>query len=164
VFGSTLIILSRKERTMRWLACCCLCVGFLAAGSLVAADKEGEAKLDPAKLVGTYTYAMGVKDGEKLGADHFKGQKVIITKDTFTLEGDQKFVMKYEIDTKKKPATIKFTMTESPFGAGAMAEGVIEMNGDELQLCYAPMGGEAPKTFESKAGSKFHCFLLKKNK
>jgi uncharacterized protein (TIGR03067 family) len=157
------ITASGKGWAMRWAMALSFSALLLAAGQLAAADKEGDAKFDPAKLVGTYQYVSGVKDGEKLGADHFKSQKVVITKESFTLEGDQKFVMKYEIDAKKKPATIKFTMTESPFGAGAMAEGVIELNGDELKLCYAPMGGDPPKAFESKAGSKFHCFVLKKN-
>jgi len=144
-----------------WL---CACALLITASSLGAADKEGDAKFDAAKLVGTYKYESGVKNGEKLSADHLKAQKVTITKDNFTLEGEAKFVMKYELDTKKTPVTIKLEMTESPFGAGAKAEGIIEMKGDELKLCYHPMGGEAPKTFESKAGSQHFLFVLKKNK
>ncbi len=73
--------------------------------------------------------------------------------------------MKYELDAKKNPVTIKFTMTESPFGPGAVANGIIELKGDELKVCYASTeGGEAPKKFEAKQGSGHHCFLLKRSK
>jgi uncharacterized protein (TIGR03067 family) len=120
-------------------------------------------KFDPAKLVGTWKYVSGVKNGAKLDADHFKGQSVVITKETLTLKGEATFVMKYELDPKAKPVGIKLTITESPFGAGAKAEGIIEVNGDDLRICYAPEGA-APKTFEAKEGSNFHLFVLKRVK
>ncbi len=150
-------------RTATWLGTCVL---VLAAGYALSADDK-DAKLDPAKLVGAWTYASGEKNGEKLRADHFKNQTVTITKETFTLKGDDKFVMKYELDVKKHPVTIKFTMTESPFGPGAVANGIIDLKGDELKVCYAFAEGEAkeaPKKFETKQGSGHHLFVLKRSK
>jgi uncharacterized protein (TIGR03067 family) len=121
-------------------------------------------KFDAAKLVGTWKYVSGVKDGTKVDADHFKGQTLTITKDTFTLKSDDAtFVMKYELDAKSKPVGIKYTITEGPFGVGAKAEGIVEVNGDDLKVCYAPEGA-APKTFEAKEGSKYHLFVLKRTK
>jgi uncharacterized protein (TIGR03067 family) len=140
-----------------------------AAGVLVvlcpfgAVGQGKDDKFDPAKLVGNWKYVSGVKDGMKLDADHFKGQTVTITKETFTLKGDATFVMKYELDSKAKPVAIKFTITDGPFGVGAKGEGIIEVNGDDLKLCYAPEGA-APKTFDAKEGSKYHLFVLKRTK
>jgi hypothetical protein len=54
-------------------------------------------------------------------------------------------------------------MTESPFGAGAMAKGIIEVKGDDLKLCYTTEG-DAPKNFEAKEGSNAHSFVLKRSK
>jgi uncharacterized protein (TIGR03067 family) len=127
----------------------------------VPADED---KFDATKLVGAWIYASGEKNGEKLDKDHFKDSKVTITKETITLEGPQgKFVIKYDLDSKKSPVRISMAMTESPFGAGAKAEGIVEVKGDEIKMCYTP-DGEAPKKFEAKEGSNHHLFILKRSK
>jgi uncharacterized protein (TIGR03067 family) len=135
---------------------CALVVGIAPLG---ADDKE--TKLDPAKLVGDWTYVSGMKGGEKVNADNLKN-KVVITKETLTLAGEQKFVMKYDLDSSKSPVGIKLKMTESPFGAGAEAVGIISCDGKELKLCYDPEGKKAPAKFESTAENKAHLFVLKK--
>jgi uncharacterized protein (TIGR03067 family) len=148
-------------KTTAWLVTWSL---LLAAGSLAAdGDKEDKAdKFDAAKLVGTWTYVSAVKNGQKADADNIKDAKVTITKDTMTLEGGAgKFVMKYTLDTKKKPVTISMKMTEG--AEGATAEGIIELKGDELKLCYATEGA-APKKFESKEGSDHRLVVLKRAK
>jgi uncharacterized protein (TIGR03067 family) len=129
---------------------------------LVAQDKGG--KFDAAKLEGKWQYVSGIKNGAKVDEDNLKKQVVIITKDKITLKGDDTFVMKYELDSARKPVGIKLEMLESPFGAGAKSEGVIELKDDQLRLCYAPMGEEAPKTFDAKEGTKMHLFVLKRSK
>jgi uncharacterized protein (TIGR03067 family) len=139
------------------------CVLFLTVCALAAEDKDKQGKFDAAKLVGTWKYVSGEKNGEKIDKDRLKDQTVSITKDTITLKGEQTFVIKYELDAKKKPATVKMEITESPFGAGAKAEGILELKGDELKICYTP-DGEAPKKFETKEGSKAHLFILKRSK
>jgi uncharacterized protein (TIGR03067 family) len=134
----------------------------LAAGK--AGGDKGD-KFDATKLVGSWKYVSGVKNGEKVGDKQFKDQTVTITKDMITLKGpDATFVMKYQLDTKKSPVGIKMEITESPFGAGAKAAGIIEVKGDDLRICYAPLEGDAPKTFEAKEGSKYHLFTLKRAK
>jgi uncharacterized protein (TIGR03067 family) len=128
-------------------------------------DKGKGDKLDPAKLVGNWTFVAGVKGGDKMAAEALKDMKVIFAKDTLTLKsGDVSFVMKYEVDPKQNPAGIKLEITEGPVGVGSKSAGIIELNGDELRICYAAMGGDAPKTFESKAGSQDHLFTLKRAK
>lgn len=138
-----------------------LCAVLLMIGRVSAEEKP--AKFDAAKLVGDWKYATGEKNGEKANADNLKN-KVTFTKDTITLHGEMKFVMKYELDTTKSPVEIKLEMTESPFGAGAKAIGIIMVDGDDLKMCYDPAGKESPKKFEAKEGSKVHLFVLKRAK
>jgi uncharacterized protein (TIGR03067 family) len=148
-------------RKTRWLiAAAALAVLPFGAGG--AEDKD--AKFDAAKVVGNWTYVSGEKNGQKVDPAGLKDQVVTITKDTITLKGPTgTFVMKYELDAKANPAGIKLTMTESPFGAGATAAGIIAVSGDELKFAYNPTpGGAAPKAFEAKADSGHHNFVLKR--
>lgn len=145
-------------KAARWLSGLAL---VLAVSPLAADDKD---TFDPAKLVGTWKYVSAEKNGEKIDKDRLKDQTVIITKEKLTLKGEQTFVMTYTLDAKKKPATIKMTMTESPFGAGATAEGIVDLDGDSLKICYAQQGAAAPKKFETKEGSNVHLFVLKRSK
>jgi uncharacterized protein (TIGR03067 family) len=126
---------------------------------------EGKAKeeaFDAAKLVGTWGYVSGLKNGQEIGAETIKNGKVVITRETITLPGpDGKFVMKYKLNAKKDPVGIEMEMTESPFGAGAKASGIIAVKGDRIHFCYTLMG-DAPKKFEAKEGSNHHYFVLKR--
>jgi uncharacterized protein (TIGR03067 family) len=138
------------------------CAFVLMIAPLAAADEKD--KFDAGKLVGTWTYVSGEKNGTKVDPENLKAGTVKITKETITLESPQgKFVMKYTLDTKTSPVSISMEMTESPFGAGAMSKGIIEFKGDELKLCYATEG-DAPKKFETKEGSNSNFFVLKKSK
>jgi uncharacterized protein (TIGR03067 family) len=140
-----------------------LALGFVVGSVAVAEEKD---KLDPAALVGTWTYVSGERDGKKIDADMLKKGTVEITKETITLKGeDAKFVIKYSLDAAKAPAQVKMEITEGPMGVGAKAIGIISLKGDELKLCYPAMGGdEAPKEFNAKADSGLHLFVLKKKK
>jgi uncharacterized protein (TIGR03067 family) len=140
-------------------------VGLVALVAVVVSLRAGEAaKLDPAKLAGTYTYVSGEEDGNKLTKDHLKGT-VEITKETITLKSEEaKFVIKYKLDSAKKPCRIAMQITEGPAGQGSKADGIIELKGDRLRLCYPAAGGAAPKEFAAPEGSKLHFFVLKRKK
>ncbi|MCI0377819.1 MAG: TIGR03067 domain-containing protein [Gemmataceae bacterium] len=148
-------------RTMFGLCACALVFAVSPYG--VGQDKK-EGKLDPEKLVGKWKYVSGEKDGAKVDIANFKDDVITITKDTITLKGKETFVMKMELDAKKTPATVKLTMTESPFGPGAVSNGIIELKGDELKICYAHSDADAPKEFKTKEGGKQHYFVLKRAK
>lgn len=121
--------------------------------------------VEPKMLTGKWTYTKSVKNGEKKDAKQLAGQSVDITPKTWTLNSDGgKFVMDYKIDAKANPRKIKFTITESPFGAGMSTGGVVKMEGDQLVVCYSPQGGDAPAKFSAGADSGFHMFYLKKQK
>src|SRR5262245_36014011 len=110
--------LRKRENTMRVTATLSAAI-LLLAGTALRADEK---KFDADKLVGTWTYASGEKNGEKLDADHFKGQSVVITKDTITLKSDMTFVLKYELDAKKSPVTAKLEMRDGQIGKDDKAD------------------------------------------
>ena len=133
-------------------------------GLLLATLGAGEqAKLDPAKLLGTWKYVGGEKDGKKINpADYAKGS-VEFSKENIMLKSpDGNFVIKYKLDPTKNPCQISMEITEGPQGKGATATGIIELKGDTLKLCYPAMGGGVPKDFAAPEGSKNHLFVLKK--
>lgn len=144
----------------------CLLSAALALALLATAGADDtKDKLDPAKLVGTYTLVSGERDGKKVEDDNLKKTTIIITKETITLKGDDgSFVIKYKMDAKKDPATLEMEITEGPQGVGAKTGGIIALKGEELKLCYAAMGGDAPKEFTAKEGSGNHYFVMKKKK
>lgn len=148
---------------MKTLAALFVCFSVGSLLPLVGPEKTS-GKLDPKKLIGQWDYVSGIKDGVKVDPGNLKKGQVRIEKEKLTLTGDDTFVMKYTLDTSKQPAGISLEILESPFGGGAKAVGIIEVNGDNLRICYTPMGETAPKTFEAKEGSKTHLFVLKRSK
>lgn len=146
-------------KTWLWLGVCGL---LLAAPAGRAADED---TFDASKMVGTWTFVSSEKGGEKATAEQLKPWSVVITKETFTLKSaEATFVMKYELDTKQKPATVKWTITESPFGAGATAAGIIAWDGDKLKVCYAQAGETAPKKFEAPKDTSCRLMVMQKSK
>ena len=140
---------------------CLLGLGVVAflVPALAAEEKDKvAARLDPAKLVGTWTYISGVVSGKKVPADHLEKGIVEITRDTITLKSpDGNFVIAYSVDAKKSPARIAMKITKGPQGEGAKAEGIVALKGDELKLCYPAMGGEAPKEFKAPRAASSIC-------
>jgi uncharacterized protein (TIGR03067 family) len=72
--------------------------------------------------------------------------------------------MDYKLNSETTPNQIKFTITESPFGAGMSTGGVIKMDGDQLIVAYSATGGDAPTSFTSESGSGVNVFHLKRAK
>jgi uncharacterized protein (TIGR03067 family) len=146
-----------------------LVLGVAVAVALVsasAAQDKKAAKLDPAKLVGTYEFVSGVRDGEKVPADHFKGMSFVVAKDMLELKTpDGSFKFSYKIDASKTPAVVDMEITDGPIGKGMKSKGIIAVDGDTLKLAYNPAGDtEAPKDFDCKKGSGCHGFTVKKEK
>ena len=141
-------------------------IGLLSLGLLLApAAAQNKGKLDSAKLIGSWSYVSGEKDGKKVPADNLKDGTVEITKENITLKSpDGKFVIKYQLDTAKNPVQITLEITEGPQGQGSKSQGIIALEGDELKLCYPPMGGDTPKEFSAKENSGLHFFVLKRKK
>ena len=139
-----------KDLNMRRKVLLAVGLAIFVLAPVTAADKD-DGKLDPAKLVGTWTYVSGEQNGKKRTADELKKGTVIITKETITLKSeDGSYVLKYTLDTKKSPARISLEITKGPQGEGSKSEGIIELKDGQLKLCYAPMGGDAAQGIQCK--------------
>ena len=147
---------------MRTIALLGLLVLALLLGSGAAQDKG---KLDPAMLVGTWTYVSAERDGKKIPAKNLEKGIVKISKEAITLESpDSKFVFKYRLDQAKTPVGIDLEITEGPQGVGAKAEGIIALDKGELKICYPANGGARPKELATKEDTGLHLFVLKAKK
>jgi uncharacterized protein (TIGR03067 family) len=142
---------------------CLLALGVLLLA--LPAVRSEDNKLDPAKLIGTWTYVSGEKNGEKVPEANLKAGSVIIAKDKITLKGEMgDFILKYKLNPAKSPCTIAMEITEGPAGQGSMADGIIDVQGDHLKICYPAMGGAPPTEFAAKKDSGLHYFVLKRKK
>ena len=141
----------------------CGCISLMALALMLGPVASGEkGKLDPAKLLGTWTYVSGEKDGKKIDPKNLEKGTVEITKDKITLVSpERKFVIGYDLSTDATPAILTMEILEGPQGKGTKAGGIIAMKDGQIQLCYNK-GGPAPATFQTKAGSGLHLFTLKK--
>jgi len=138
-----------------------ICAGIVALVCLIGSQADDKKELGAKKLEGKWTFVSGMKNGNEAGED-MKKAEFEITKDTMTLNSmGQVFKFKYTVDGKASPATIDLEMTESPFGAGMKAKGIVSLEGDEFKLCYMPMGEERPKKFDGKDA---FLFVLKRKK
>lgn len=124
--------------------------------------KKMPEKLTKEAILGVWNFISGKKDGEATDTNRYDGMTVEITKDMLTLKGQETFEMEYELDSKADPATIQLTITKGPFGEGEKAKGILKLKKNQLSICYNPTG-DAPKTFESKAGSGHFLFELKRS-
>ena len=138
-------------------------VSLLTVAMMLAPVAGGEkGKLDPAKLLGTWIYVSGESDGKKIDAKMLEKGTVEFTKDKITLTSPEgKFVIGYDLNVKPTPAVITMEILDGPQGKGAKGGGIIAMKDGQIQLCYNKTG-PAPATFQTKAGSGFHLFTLKK--
>jgi uncharacterized protein (TIGR03067 family) len=141
-------------------------LGLFASVQAEEKEKDKEKKFDAAKLVGNWAFVSGEKEGTEVKGDALKG-KVEITKDTLTIKGGEDgkdvFPMTYTLDTKKSPVTIVLKGTDN-LVKDQTVNGILELDGDNLKLCYALPEQEFPKEFKTKEGSKTHLFVLKRVK
>jgi uncharacterized protein (TIGR03067 family) len=124
----------------------------LAAGSARADDQE--------KFQGTWKPEKAVRAGMEMPAEElakmsieFKGNKA------HPKHGDQpEQEAEFKLDATKKPKTIDIDTPE-----GKKVQGIYEVDGDMLKICFA-MEGERPTKFESAEGSKVMYLVLKRAK
>ncbi|MEM8679170.1 MAG: TIGR03067 domain-containing protein, partial [Planctomycetota bacterium] len=122
------------------LKTCTTLLSLLVMASLVSAQETAKAAIDASKMYGDWEYVSGMRAGEEVAKERLEGV-VSINEDTWTLPGGPgaTFVMDYVMDASKDPAKIDFTIKEGPVPEGA-ALGIVTLDGDQLTLCYHPMG------------------------
>ncbi len=126
--------------------------------------KPVKSDFDPAKLVGSWKYVSGKQAGEAIARERLQDE-VTATKDRFNVPAgpDNKFVMKYKIDTSTSPVAIDMEIESGPVPSGK-ALGIVKLDGDIWTLCYDSTGSHRPKSFESTAANGFFLFELKRSR
>ncbi len=128
----------------------------LAAGLMLAAD---DPKKEAEKFAGTWGVVAAERDGQP--HDKIKNDKLVIAADKITIKtssGDEDAT--FTVDPAKKPKTIDV----KPGKENVTIQGIYEIDGDNLKLCFAGPGGERPTDFTTKEGSKRMLITLKREK
>ncbi len=113
----------------------------------------------PADLLGGYTIVAGERYGEKEPAERIEGVTVRIAEDAIIVLDKEKkevYAQTYKVNTASKPWKITLKSKITPYteksnGTGeAIAQGLIEKDGETVRLIYALPGGETPTEFKTK--------------
>jgi uncharacterized protein (TIGR03067 family) len=131
-------------------------VALLIALPALADEKDSKSKLD-----GTYTVVSGHRDGKELPKADF--EKSVVTFEQNKIFGHDRnkkefFGAVFTIDTSSKPW--KISMVSTGPKKGEKADGIIDVEGDNIRLAYALPGGKTPTTFT--AGANQQSFTLKR--
>jgi len=112
---------------------------------------------DAEKLTGNWNCVSATVDGKALPADVVGQLQLSLTNSRYqTKKGDQVlFDSAYSLGASKRPKEINIIGTEGDL-AGKPAQGIYEIDGDALTLCYTMPGKERPKQFQSSEGSEAH--------
>ncbi len=131
-------------------------VAGILAGSLVAAVAwAADAQSDRKELKGTWQLKSEVKDGENKDADYVKSvQMSFDAKGDWALTKEDAVIFKgtSKLESSKKPKQIDFTLTSPEENKDIQVQGIYELKGDTLRLCYT-INGERPTEFEAKDAS-----------
>jgi|SRR5579883_2252470 len=109
---------------------------------------------------GRYAITAGERSGRPIPEAEIKGTTVRFTDDEVIVtdkDDKQVYVVKYTLDTSKKPYVI--TMTTTAPKKGQKATGLIEKEGEVVRLVYNLPGGMPPDDF--KTDEKQEMFQMK---
>jgi uncharacterized protein (TIGR03067 family) len=136
-----------------------LTVILVMAAPAPAEDK----KKDEEKIQGAWTIVSLEENGNKVPEDKVKAMKVTIKDNVLALsDGSKEEKVKFKIDASKKPKSIDFFME----GEEGQMQGIYELEGDTLKMCWHKEGKESkrPNEFSSKSGSGHSLVVLKREK
>jgi uncharacterized protein (TIGR03067 family) len=128
-------------------------ISVLAASLLatVSTAQKDSAK-DADKLQGSWSSTTVVTEGVAVPADQLKKapRTLVVQGDQFTLKsGENKLVGAFRLDPTKSPRTVDLVLTEGP-DKGRTVQGIYELDGDHLRVCYDPTGKSRPADFSTK--------------
>ena len=135
-------------------------VGF--AGSCAHENASQQANRNSA-LCGTWSCVSAVVDGKGLPEQTTKLLRLTITETAYKTQkgAEVLFESSYKTDTTKSPNEINMVGTEGEL-AGKEAQGIFELAGNRLKICYTMPELERPKKFESNPGSKAYLLMWQK--
>jgi uncharacterized protein (TIGR03067 family) len=131
----------------------------LLAGLAAGADSPA----DQAKqLEGEWQVIAAHYNGQAVPDAVAKERKLVFKGDVFTvfIGADKKRVLKFKLDPKLKPKGFDVISPER----NETAEGIYELKGDDLKLCYGNPGDARPTEFVSTPDSRLFLLVMKRVK
>lgn len=109
------------------------------------------ARVDLAKLQGTWHCVAMERDGGEIPADDLKGSTVVYEDDQSILYRDGKLFRRgiITLDPSKTPKRINTWDLGGPY-QDQTVPGIYEIDGDTLKLCFSRPGDERPTEFSTK--------------
>jgi uncharacterized protein (TIGR03067 family) len=137
-----------------------------AVGLMIGAAPAGdEVKKEKEKLQGSWKVVTFEKGGKS--AEDNQDHRVVISGDELSIKrGDQTFIKgKLKIDPTKKPRHFDVEITEDAENkfTGKTAQGIYQLDKDELKWCVCEPGSDVrPTEFSTQAGDVRICITLKR--
>jgi uncharacterized protein (TIGR03067 family) len=128
----------------------------LLLAAAVARPQDEASKSDLKKMDGTWKVTLHEMGGKKTTEDVNKKADVqLVIKDgkfTISFGGKEAGAGTIKLDASKKPKTIDVTTTKGP-QEGKTMQGIYELKGDDMRVCFAQPGDARPTEFGTKEGS-----------
>jgi uncharacterized protein (TIGR03067 family) len=152
---------------MRPLVLTVLTAGFILSLPAVGEEKDA-AKADREKMQGTWETVKAEIGGMPLPDDVVRNLKIVIKGNMMTVVGVPEIIQQYSegtyvLDPSTKPKSIDFKVLKGD-KKGDDPEGIYELNGDDLRLCFQLVGKDRPTEFVTKEGQNRGMLVLKREK
>jgi uncharacterized protein (TIGR03067 family) len=127
---------------------------------LAAPAPADDGKKDAENIQGTWKVVSMEHAGEKAPEDKIKDVKFVIGDGTIAIKDPRREEKaKFKLDPTKTPKTIDLTAERNE-----AVQGIYELKGDSLKLCFIKGGGERPSQFATKAGTEQALIVLEREK
>jgi uncharacterized protein (TIGR03067 family) len=142
-----------------------LCIVLSVAVIFGVAHAGDDSAKESAKLAGTWEPTAAEDYGQKLPEEQVKNLRLVLTGDEFTTSDGDTTVMKgnFKIDPVKKPKRIDLKSTSGRH-KGKTLEGIYELDGDSLKICFVEPGGKRPKELTSTLDNSAFLLVCKRKK
>lgn len=125
-------------------------------GGVLSAGGDDEAvKKDRKQMAGTWRVISYEREGKKTSAEQLEKTRSIISADGKAMvqrEGKTIARGSIKIDPTKKPKQSEATYTEGEL-KGKTVQGIYEVDGDDMRICFSLPGKDRPTEFSSKPDS-----------
>jgi uncharacterized protein (TIGR03067 family) len=130
-------------------------LGLSASGGTGARADKAAVETELKKFHGVWTFESVEAGGKKEPAGQFKGMTVTFEGDRYTVKkGDEAIQVGIQkLDPSKSPKAIDVTVVEG-LNKGAVMQGIYEISGDTLKICFASEGKKRPTEFKSASGAQ----------
>jgi uncharacterized protein (TIGR03067 family) len=138
------------------------CAGFFCTLATLAFLPAGLARADDQeKFQGAWKVISARVADRQASPDQLKSMSVTVKADRFTLvEGKKKIGVHFGLNPKANPRQVDFFKTKKK--NMRLWVGIYSLNGDRLELCWAPNDTDRPSGFATNQKNQNRYYILKK--